>query len=194
MVETLGTIMATIFTHPIPALAVTVACGSKYIPTRLAVAMLIASILPDIDMIGYALGYRHPSPFAHRGFTHSLVFAFAVGLLALAAAPRMKTTRGIAFFAIFLTILSHYFLDALGSRYLGVPIFWPFDEARYALPWPSFISSWVSWSSPYRFFSSWWADRFIRIELLAIWTPCAIFALTGFLLRRKGRKKEMSVT
>ena len=181
--------MATTFTHPIPVLAVTVAFGTKYISTRLTVAMLIASILPDIDMIGHVLGYSHPSPFAHRGFTHSLVFALAVGLLALAAAPQMKTKRGIAFFAIFLTTLSHYFLDALGSRYLGVPLFWPFDETRYILPWPSFISSWVSWSSPYRFFSSWWADRFIRIELLAVWTPCAIFAITGFLFRRRRARK-----
>jgi inner membrane protein len=179
--------MATIFTHPIPALAVTAACGSKYIPARLAVAMVIASILPDIDMIGYALGYRYPSPFAHRGFTHSLVFAFTVGLLALAAAPRMKTKRGIAFFAVFLTILSHYLLDALGSRY-GVPVFWPFDEARYALPWPSFISSCLNWWNPPRFFSSWWADRFVRVELLTVWTPCAIFVLAGYLLRRIERK------
>ena len=140
--------MATTFTHPIPVLAVTIACGPKYISTRLMVAMLIASSLPDIDMIGYVLGYRQPSPFAHRGFTHSLVFAFAVGLLALAATPRMKTTRAIAFFAIFLTILSHLFLDALGSRYWGVPLFWPFDETRYIFPWPSFISSGLSWWNP----------------------------------------------
>ena len=179
--------MATIFTHPIPALAVAAACGSTYIPPRLAAAMLIASVLPDIDMIGYALGFRHPSPFAHRGFTHSLVFALAVGLLALAAAPRMKTKRVIAFFAVFLAILSHSLLDALGGWY-GVPFFWPFDEARYALPWPSFISSWLNWWSPQRIFSTWWSDRFVRIELLTVWTPCAIFAIAGFSLRRTRRK------
>ena len=167
----------------------TVACGSKYIPPRLAVAMLIVSILPDIDMIGYALGYHYPSPFAHRGFTHSLILALAVGLLALAAAPRMKTKRGIAFFAVFLAIVSHYFLDALGSRYLGVPIFLPFDETRFILPWPSFISSGLSWWNPPRF-SLWWADRFVRFELLTVWTPCAIFALSGFLIRRKRRKSS----
>ncbi len=48
--------MATVFSHPIPVLAVSVVCGSQYIPPRLAVAMVIASILPDIDIIGYALG------------------------------------------------------------------------------------------------------------------------------------------
>ncbi len=179
--------MATTFSHPIPVLAVFLVCGSKYIPPRLAVAMLIASILPDMDIIGYALGYRFPSPFAHRGFTHSLPFALAVSLFALAVAPHMKTGRGIAFFAVFLAILSHYFLDALGSR-LGIPIFWPFDEARHALPWPSFISSVLHWWNPPRFFSSWWADRFVRIELLTVWMPCAIFTLTGFLFRRRGRK------
>ena len=178
--------MATFFTHPIPFLAVAAACGSKYIPPRLTVAMLIASVLPDIDMIWYALGYHYPSPFAHRGFTHSLIFGLAVGLLALAAARRMKVTRTIAFLAVFLTILSHYFLDALGSRY-GIPFFWPFDEARYALPWPSFISSWLNWLSPQQIFSTWWADRFIRVELLTVWTPCATFALAGFLLRRISR-------
>ena len=179
--------MATLFTHPIPALAVAIACGPKYIPRRLAAVMVIASGLPDIDMIGYALGYRHPSPFAHRGFTHSLVFALAVGLLALAAAPRMNTKRVMAFFAVFLAVLSHSFLDALGGWY-GVPFFWPFDEARYALPWPSFVSSWLRWWAPQRLFDLWWADRFIRIELLTVWAPCAIFALTGFWLRRAARK------
>jgi inner membrane protein len=179
--------MATTFSHPIPALAVSVVFGSKYIPPRLAVAMLIASVLPDIDIIGYALGYRFPSPLAHRGFTHSLPFAFAVSLMALAVAPRMKTKRGIAFFAVFLAFLSHYFLDALGSRW-GIPIFWPFDEARHAVPWPSFISSMLDWWNPPRIFSTWWGDRFIRIELLTVWMPCAIFVLAGFFLRRRGRK------
>ena len=136
-------------------------------------------------MIGYALGCRYPSPFAHRGFTHSLVFALAVGLLAPAAVPRMKTKRVIAFFAVLLAILSHNCLDALGGWY-GVPFFWPFDETRYALPWPSFISSWLSRWSPHRLFSLWWADRFMRIELLTVWAPCAVFALAGFLLRRIG--------
>ena len=179
--------MATPFTHPIPVLAVAAACGSKYVPPRLAAAMLIATVLPDIDMIGYALGYHHPSPLAHRGFTHSLVFALAVGLLALAAAPHMKTKRAIAFFAVLLATVSHSFLDALGGGWYGVPFFWPFDETRYNLPWPSFVSSWLHWWSPRPVFSLWWADRFIRIELLTVWTPCAVFAVTGLLLRRKGR-------
>jgi len=180
--------MATIFSHPIPVLAVAAACGPKYIPPRLAVAMLIASVLPDIDMIGYALDYHYPSHFAHRGFTHSLIFALAVGLLALATAPHMKTKRVIAFFAVLLATLSHSFLDALGGGWYGVPLFWPFDEARYNLPWPSFISSCLSCWNPPRLFSTWWADRFIRIELLTVWTPCAIFALAGFLFRRAARK------
>ncbi len=179
--------MATVFSHPIPVLAVSVACGSKYIPPRLAVAMVIASILPDIDMIGYALGYRFPSPFAHRGFTHSLVFALAVSLFALAVAPRLQTKRGVAFFVVLLAILSHYSLDALGGR-LGIPFCWPFDESRHALPWPSFISSMLNWWNPPRFFSTWWGDRFIRTELLTVWMPCAIFAVAGFCIRRKGRK------
>jgi len=179
--------MATTFSHPIPALAVSLVCGSKYVPPRLAVAILIASILPDIDIIGYAMGYRYPSPFAHRGFTHSLTFALALSLLALAAAPRMETKRGIAFFAVLLALLSHYFLDAMGSR-LGVPILWPFDEARHALPWPSSISAMLNWWNPPRFFSSWWADRFVRIELLTVWMPCVLFTLAGFFLRRRARK------
>jgi inner membrane protein len=163
------------------------ACGSKFIPARLAAVMVIASILPDMDMIGYALGYRYPSPFAHRGLTHSLVFALTVGLIAAAAAPRLKTTRGIAFFEALLAILSHYFLDILGSRN-GVALFWPFDETRYAWPWPAFISFILDWFSPHRLFSSWWADRFVRVELLTVWAPCAFFALAACLLRRIKRK------
>ena len=39
------------------------------------------SMLPDADVIGFALGVRYGAPWGHRGATHSFVFAIALGVL-----------------------------------------------------------------------------------------------------------------
>jgi inner membrane protein len=171
--------MASLLTHPAPALALAAACGTKIIAPRLAVAMVIAAVLPDLDVIGFSYGVQYASILGHRGFSHSLLFALALGLLAFVAAPLLKATRGIAFLAVFGAVISHIILDAATTGGLGVAVFWPVDETRYFLPWRPIE---VSPFSLRRFFS----PRGLTIllsELRWVWGPCAVFALAGILLR-----------
>jgi inner membrane protein len=147
--------------------------------------MVIASLLPDLDVAGFAFGLRFTGALGHRGLTHSLAFALALGLLALAAAPRLRARRDIAFIAVFLAVLSHIALDAATSGGSGVAFFWPFDETRHFFPWRPIL---VSPFSPRQFFSSWGAQIMLS-ELRWVWLPCAAFAFSGFLLRRTLRNR-----
>src|SRR5580765_2427859 len=40
------------------------------------------SLLPDIDVIGFAFGVRYADPWGHRGAAHSLTMALALGVTA----------------------------------------------------------------------------------------------------------------
>jgi inner membrane protein len=171
--------MASLFSHPAPALAIAAAFGSGLISPRLAVAAVVAAVLPDLDVVGFSFGVNYASMLGHRGFSHSVLFAFALGLLAFLAAPLLKAKRGTAFAAIFCAVCSHILLDAATTGGLGVAIFWPFDETRRFLPWRPIL---VSPFSPERFFSSRGVDILLS-ELRWVWAPCAVFALAGFLLR-----------
>ncbi|HVR39947.1 MAG TPA: metal-dependent hydrolase, partial [Thermoanaerobaculia bacterium] len=51
------------------------------VPRTAIVAGVIASILPDADVAGFAFGIPYGSMFGHRGFTHSILFALLASLL-----------------------------------------------------------------------------------------------------------------
>ena len=172
--------MPSIFTHPIPPAALAAGLGQGVIPPRLAAATVIASILPDLDVAGFAFGVRYAEALGHRGLSHSLVFALAVAAVAFLAAPLLRAKRVTAFLAVLFAVLSHIALDAATTGGLGVAFFWPFDETRYFLPWRPIV---VSPFSPKAFLSE-WGQRVILSELRWVWAPCLAFALTGVLLRR----------
>lgn len=172
--------MASIFTHPVPALALTAGLGTDIIPPRLAVAAVIASVLPDLDVVGFTFGVRYAEALGHRGLSHSLVLALGLGLIGFCLAPLLRTRRLTAFCVLTLMALSHILLDAMTTGGLGVAFFWPFDETRHFLPWRPIV---VSPFSPKDFLSA----RGLRVllsELRWVWLPCFTFALTGYTLRR----------
>jgi inner membrane protein len=39
------------------------------------------AMLPDADVLSFGLGVRYESMFGHRGITHSILFALALGIL-----------------------------------------------------------------------------------------------------------------
>lgn len=175
--------MASIVTHPAPAIALRVAYGSSAIPSRLFIAALVASILPDLDVASFSFDIKYADSLGHRGFSHSLAFALSMGTLAFLAAPHLKAKRSIAFFVIVAMIISHILLDALTTGGLGAAFFWPLDEARYFLPWRPIV---VSPFSIKRFFSD-WGYRVIVSELRYVWIPCLAFGIAGYCRRRYAR-------
>jgi inner membrane protein len=98
-------------------------------------AWSVLSLLPDADVIGFSFGVRYGDPWGHRGATHSLIVAVAVGLAVGLAARRFgRPVRRTALFAI-AVLASHGLLDTLTDGGLGCALFWPFDLTRYFAPW-----------------------------------------------------------
>jgi inner membrane protein len=104
--------------------------------TLRAFAVLSAlAMLPDLDVIAFALHIPYAARFGHRGAAHSLAAAAAVALLAaLAARPLGLPPLRAALFTL-LAVGSHGLLDAMTDGGLGVALLWPFTERRYFLAW-----------------------------------------------------------
>jgi hypothetical protein len=94
-------------------------------------ALLIAANLPDIDVVGLALA--DPAAGFHQGGTHSAVFvlgaALGLALLARGTAPLAQAWGWLAAAG-----LAHLGLDLVNYDSLppiGLPLAWPFSEARW---------------------------------------------------------------
>jgi inner membrane protein len=172
--------MASVLSHPAVPLAIAVATGRDAVPPRLAILACAASVLPDVDALGYWAGVPYDAPLGHRGFTHSFVFAAVLATCGAALARRLGASRGTAFAVVLLSAASHGGLDALTTGGMGVAFFSPFSNARYFLPWHVIAVSPIGLG---RFFSE-RGLRILRSELLWIWTPCAVFAAAGYGIRR----------
>lgn len=127
--------MATIFTHALIPLAMRLVAKSKTISTPLMLAGVVATILPDADVIAFYLGIAYSDVLGHRGFTHSIGFAVIVGVIGAIFAAQLKARAGTAFWVLSLSTLSHAVLDAFTNGGLGVAILWPLSSDRYFMPW-----------------------------------------------------------
>ena len=94
-----------------------------------------ASLAPDADGVSFLFGIPYSAPWGHRGASHSLAFAVALGLAAGAAGR----AAGLPFLrtALFATAAaaSHGLLDSMTDGGLGIALLWPFTNRRYFAPW-----------------------------------------------------------
>jgi inner membrane protein len=151
-------------------------------PARFWLAGAACAAAPDLDVIGPLwLGVPWASMFGHRGITHSLAFAVALGAVVTALLFRGPAWQGRRFAVCsFLSIAtaSHGLLDGMNDAMTGVAYFAPFDATRYFLPWrPIPVSPFAL-----RFFS---ARGFVvfRAELLMIWLPALVVAGIAWAIR-----------
>ncbi|HVU50859.1 MAG TPA: metal-dependent hydrolase [Polyangia bacterium] len=91
--------------------------------------------LPDIDVLGVACGVPDLGLFGHRGFSHSLVTALALGLVCGALARRLRWPVVRTAVAATLAVASHGILDACCEGGRGIPLLWPLSSARFLSPW-----------------------------------------------------------
>ena len=172
--------MASVISHPAVPLALAVALGPTRVPAALAGAACAASILPDVDSLGFAAGIPYDHTFGHRGFTHSLIFALLTALVGGALGKSLGASTPAAFVIVFVSTASHGVLDAMTTGGLGVAFFSPFSNARYFLPWQVIRVSPIGVAP----FLSSWGLRVLKSELLWIWAPAAIFAAVGVAVRK----------
>lgn len=115
--------------------AFSVKTGSRPRPTIIAFALLALS--PDLDLVTASLGVPRGtgSPLDHRGFTHSVFFALAIGGLVGAVVRGTPMRRYFTGFCAFIALASHGLLDTMSRLGNGPLLFWPFSSAFYEFPW-----------------------------------------------------------
>ncbi|MGH8548478.1 MAG: metal-dependent hydrolase [Methylococcales bacterium] len=168
--------MPTVLTHPAVPLAIGLGLGRELVAPRLMVAGVVASIVPDLDVIAFPLGIPYEAEFGHRGFSHSLLFAFGIAFLGTALLGHFRTRFRPAFMTLFASAASHGILDAFTNGGLGIALFWPMSAERFFAPVRMIEVSPLNLSS---LLSQRGLDV-LESELLWVWLPCLFF---GLLLR-----------
>jgi len=176
--------MPSIITHAAVPLALWCAADRGRIPPRLLAAGVIAAMLPDADVLAFALHIPYADAFGHRGASHSLLFAGVLAALAamlaffgnrrpwsaVSSQPRLASTTSTVQAAVFVFICaaSHPLLDAMTSGGLGVALAWPWSEHRFFAPWrPIRVSPFAP-----QFFSARGLATLLS-ELRWVWLPLA---------------------
>ncbi len=182
--------MPTIITHALTGYLATHVFRSKELRRSLVLWSLLCPVIPDLDVIAFAFGIPYGDFWGHRGFSHSLVFAFILSVIIVALFLRNHNLVGkqkiFLMLYFFVLTASHGIFDALTNGGLGVAFFSPFDDVRYFFP---FTPIQVSPIGP-GFFSA----RGLRVlfsEMVWIWLP-AVFLfslLKGRLLISAGQNK-----
>ena len=161
--------MPTIMTHAVAGIALT-----RLLTPRPSLALMSAcafcAMLPDADVVSFAAGVPYGDMLGHRGLTHSLAFALAVGAAVGAWTKSARTALCIG-----LATVSHGLLDALTNGGLGVGFLIPFSADRYFFPWTPIQVSPIGLG----FFSARGLSVFAS-ELLWVWLPCAFISAANF--------------
>jgi inner membrane protein len=147
-------------------------------------------MLPDADVIGFAVGIRYGSMFGHRGLTHSVAFAVLTGVIVALFVSRKTQALGRGALILYFTLatLSHPLLDMLTNGGLGVALFAPLSGERYFLPWRPIEVSPIGM----RFFSGRGLDVVVS-EIVWVWLPAAFVLASAWLyrkLRDRGKRDD----
>lgn len=173
--------MPTIFTHIAVPVCAAIALGTRRVPASALLAGMLGAIVPDFDGVAFKLGIAYGGMTGHRGFTHTLMFPLAFGLVGWWLAPSWRMRRGVGYAWVALCTLSHPLLDMLTNGGIGIALFWPFDSTRFFSPWRPIE---VSPVSAVRFFSPRGA-QVLTNELFTVWAPLLLTAMLAMAIRRR---------
>jgi inner membrane protein len=168
--------MASAFTHAFVAVAAGKVYSSEPKPRWFWTTSIALSILPDLDVIGFAFGIRYEDVFGHRGFSHSILFAAIAGAAVLPMFERRSWKLWLYFTIV---TASHGFLDAMTDGGLGIAFFSPIDPTRYFLPWTPVVVSPIGVGS----FFSLWGVKVLLSEIVFVWIPVTLGLLAWWRVR-----------
>ena len=176
--------MPTPFTHAFVPIALGKTVTDKKMPLSFWGLAIFCSILPDADVIGFRFGIEYVHFLGHRGFSHSLLFAFivssAVVLLVFRKTGLFSKKWWLIWVFFFGVIASHGLLDAFTDGGLGIALFSPFDATRYFSPWRPLRVSPIGVTA---LFTS-WGRAVLLSEIIWLWFP-----LTAALIITKSYRK-----
>jgi inner membrane protein len=175
--------MCSVLTHPIVPLALAAFLPQDTLSPTLVLVGAVCAVIPDVDVIGRQFGVGAHPLLGHRGLTHSIVFAAALGaLLTYLIFHNSPAPSWVVFLFLFVSTLSHPLLDMLTNGGRGVALFAPFSSVRYFFPWRPIE---VSPISVRRFFSR-RGVQIMRSELRWVWLPSVGVYILGMIVRRYG--------
>ncbi len=177
--------MASVFGHAIAAVTFGKLSGFKKPPAKFWILAILCSVLPDADVIMFKFGIPYMHPFGHRGFFHSIPFAFLLATFVTAIffrETKFWSWRGMGLLLFFfICTASHGMFDAMTNGGRGIAFFSPFDNTRYFFPWRPIQ---VSPLGAGKFFSK-WGWEVIKSELFWIGVPCGILLMLTY-FKKKG--------
>lgn len=158
-----------------------VTLGARVVPRPLLVAGMLASVLPDFDVLAVRVGIDYPHELGHRGASHSIAFALAMAALACLWARRLGSRPWVVFCFVFVAGVSHPLLDMCTTGGMGISLWWPVSDDRLFFPAQVIEASPLSVR---RFFTS-AAIPVLASEPLWVWLPASALALAGRCVRRR---------
>ncbi|ASK95554.1 metal-dependent hydrolase [Xanthomonas campestris pv. merremiae] len=179
--------MPTIMTHAAVPLALWCASERGRISPHLLAAGVAAAMLPDADVLAFALHIPYADAFGHRGASHSLLFASVIALLCAAAHRSLRADAVQASVFLFVCAASHPLLDAMTSGGLGVALGWPWSQTRWFAPWrPIRVSPFAT-----GFFNARGLSTLLS-ELRWVWLPLTVAVLGWKCIQRAAPQDRMS--
>jgi inner membrane protein len=175
----------TIMTHSFVGLAgatVVRAVAGVRLPARFWLLSVILPSLPDLDVLGHRHGVPHDILTGHRGASHSLLLAAAIGMLAGYAFFR-RTSRWWWGYGLFFSLMtaSHGLLDTITNGGGDVALLWPFSDRRFFAPWRPLAVSPIGVT---RFLTSPRARGVLISEFVWVWVPAVGVMLLAPLWRQ----------
>ncbi len=167
--------------------------GQIPLQLRFVALSIFCSVLPDVDVVGFAFDIPYGHAFGHRGFFHSLFFALMLALFVVQVCfPHRKVFSApwwLLFGYFFLLTASHGLLDTLTRGGFGIALLAPFNHTRYLAPVSLFEAAPLHFTG---LFTA-WGIRCIRAEFFIIWVPAlAVIAWTRWQLAVKRQASEKS--
>jgi inner membrane protein len=172
--------MPTILTHPAVPLTIAWGLGREVISTRLLAVGVIASVVPDLDVLAFRFGIPYAAEFGHRGFSHSLLLALIIAVVGASLVRPLHTTLKRAFWFLFVSMASHGILDALTNGGLGIAFLWPFSGERFFAPFQPIEVAPLGLSR----FLSLKGVAVLWSEILWVWMPFSGVAAIAVVFRR----------
>lgn len=181
--------MCTDWTHAFAGVAIGRLATGRQMPWYYWTLAALLPVVPDFD--AFSVHAYDNSPWAHRGLTHSLVFALALGFAASAITFRkLKASFWDLCGLFFVVAASHAILDAMNKNTAGVALFWPFTSARYG-PWGPIPVPDIAVEIPDPRTS-----RAVRAELIWVWSPlsAAMVAMTVYrMIRARQQRRRQGI-
>lgn len=172
--------MATVLTHAVVASALAPLGPAGVSRSRLAFALAVVAVFPDLDVLAFRLDIPYAHPLGHRGLSHSFPFAMGLALLVCCfefrGVPPGSRRWWWLYLLLFVATASHGLLDAFTDGGLGVGFLLPFSPERFFAAWRPLPVSPIGIDGS--------LVDILKLEVLCLWAPVLVLSSAAWLWRR----------